>query len=96
MCIFRLGVYDIGRFILFVYFFVGSGVGWVVYLVSVYLVFILFWEVIDVYTEIPRVFWALGILFIYRVGRGILDLLGSEVYPVGMGLSLGYYTGLGT
>lgn len=33
MCIFRLGVYDIGRFIvylsyiLFVYFFVGSGVG---------------------------------------------------------------------
>ena len=48
------------------------------------------------YTEIPRVFWALGILFIYRVGRGILDLLGSEVYPVGMGLSLGCYTGLGT
>ena len=37
------------RFIvLFVYFFVGSGVGiFVVYLVSVYLVFILFWEVID-------------------------------------------------
>ena len=30
------------------------------------------------------------------VGRGILDLLGSEVYPVGMGLSLGCYTGLGT
>lgn len=66
---------------------------WVVYLVSVYLV--LFWFV---YTEIPRVFWALGILFIYfcGVGRGILDLLGSEVYPVGMGLSLGCYTGLGT
>ena len=26
----------------------------------------------------------------------ILDLLGSEVYPEGMGLSLGCYTGLGT
>jgi len=51
-----------------------------------------------VYTEIPRVFWALGILlFIFcGVGRGILDLLGSEVYPVGMGLSLGCYAGLGT
>jgi hypothetical protein len=49
-----------------------------------------------VYTEIPRVFWALGILLFIGVGRGVLDLLGSEVYPVGMGLSLGCYTGLGT
>nr|UVX84719.1 MAG: hypothetical protein [Bacteriophage sp.] len=36
-------------------------------------------------------------MFIFcGVGRGILDLLDSEVYPVGMGLSLGCYTGLGT
>lgn len=49
-----ISVYDIGRFIvylsyiLFVYFFVGSGVGiLVVYLVSVYLVLFCFWEVID-------------------------------------------------
>lgn len=69
---------------------------WVVYLVSVYLVFILFWEVIDVYTEIPRVFWALGFIYLLCWERGILDLLGSEVYPVGMGLSLGCCTGLGT
>ena len=47
---------------IFVYFFVGCVLG-----------FILFWEVIDYITEIPRVFWALGILFIYRVGRGILE-----------------------
>lgn len=68
----------------FIYLFVfGSGFLWV--------------GILIVYTEIPRVFWALGILFIYRgVGRGILDLLGSEVYSVGMGLSLGCYTGLGT
>lgn len=69
MCIFRLGVYEVNCvpcYILFVYFFVGSGVGiLVVYLVSVYLVYfelIITWFV---YTEIPRVFKALGILFIY-------------------------------
>nr|UVN10635.1 MAG: hypothetical protein [Bacteriophage sp.] len=45
------------------------------------------------YTENSRYFF----LFIFcGVGRGILGLLGSEVYPVGMGLSLGCYTGLGT
>lgn len=87
ICIFRLGVYEVycvPCYILFVYFFVGSGFLWV--------------GILIVYTEIPRVFWALGILFIYLLWcwRGILDLLGSEVYPVGMGLSLGCYTGLGT
>lgn len=50
--IFRLGVYEVycvPCYILFVYFFVGSGFLWV--------------GILIVYTEIPRVFWALGILF---------------------------------
>lgn len=52
ICIFRLGVYEVycvPCYILFVYFFVGSGFLWV--------------GILIVYTEIPRVFWALGILF---------------------------------
>ena len=107
MCIFRLGVYDIGRFIVYLVICIFLCWEWGRYIGCVpsicILGFILFlggnwlytWFV---YTEIPRVFWALGILlFIFcGVGRGILGLLGSEVYPVGMGLSLGCYTGLGT
>ena len=105
MCIFRLGVYEvycIPCYILFVYFFVGSGVGG---LCTQYLYtwFYFVWEVIDYilglctqkYLEFSRL--QVFFLFIFcGVGRGILDLLGSEVYPVGMGLSLGCYTGLGT
>lgn len=48
MCIFRLGVYEVNCvpcYILFVYFFVGSGVGCVPSICI--LGFILFWEVID-------------------------------------------------
>ena len=60
ICIFRLGVYEVNCVPCYILFLCWEWGRWVVYLVSVYLV--LFWFV---YTEIPRVFWALGILFIY-------------------------------
>ena len=61
ICIFRLGVIYI-----ICIFLCWEWGRWVVYLVSVYLVlFCLGLYTWFVYTEIPRVFWALGILFIY-------------------------------
>lgn len=72
----RLIVYLSIGFILYVDFCVGSGVGiLVVYLVSVY------WDLLIVYTEIPKVFWALGILFYLSFVLG--------------GYGVTYYTGLG-
>lgn len=72
ICVYSDCVYDIGRFIVYLViciFLCWEWVRWVVYLVSVYLVlfclggnWLYTWFV---YTEIPRVFWALGILFIY-------------------------------
>ena len=99
-----IGVYDIGRFIVYLVICIFLCWEWGRFISCVpcylYTWFYFIWEVIGlytwfVYTEIPRVFQALGILFIYLLWW-ILDLLGSEVYPVGMGLSLGCYTGLGT
>ena len=61
MCIFRLGVYDIGRFIVYLVICIFLCWEWGRYIGCD------IWDLYTwfVYTEIPRVFWALGILFIY-------------------------------
>ena len=95
ICIFRLGVYEVNCIPQ-------------LYIICIFLC----WEwgryigcvpsicILGLCTQKYLEFSGLQVFFLFiffcGVGRGILDLLGSEVYSVDMGLSLGCYTGLGT